>query len=152
MSGVTFAALGPLTALRDTARAALMDRATSRDAGIRDRTAAVVERVRRDGDVIRIELPGSRLFETGAARLRPGAANMVADVAGELRRNYPDQIIGIEGHTDDRGKLAHNIDLSDRREREHEDPDADGDPHRLGARVARTRNLEVVPPSHRPSW
>ena len=51
MSGVTFAALGPLTALRDTARAALMDRATSRDAGIRDRTAAVVERVRRDGDV-----------------------------------------------------------------------------------------------------
>ena len=34
------------------------------------------------------------------AQLRPGAANLVADVASELRRTYPDQIIGIEGHTD----------------------------------------------------
>jgi flagellar motor protein MotB len=56
--------------------------------------------VRRDGDVIRVELPGNRLFENGAARLRPAAANLVADVANELRRTYPDQIIGIEGHTD----------------------------------------------------
>jgi chemotaxis protein MotB len=56
--------------------------------------------VRRDGDVIRVELPGTRLFDPGQARLRPGAANLVADVATELRRNYADQILGIEGHTD----------------------------------------------------
>jgi flagellar motor protein MotB len=56
--------------------------------------------VRRDGDVIRIELPGTRLFESGGPQLKPGAANLVADVANELRRNYPDQIVGIEGHTD----------------------------------------------------
>lgn len=56
--------------------------------------------VRRDGDVIRIELPGSRLFESGSARLRPGAASLVSDAAAELLRTYPDQIIGIEGHTD----------------------------------------------------
>jgi flagellar motor protein MotB len=56
--------------------------------------------VRRDGDVIRIELPGTRLFDAAGAQLRPGAANLVADVASELRRTYPDQIIGIEGHTD----------------------------------------------------
>ena len=37
--------------------------------------------VRRDGDVIRIELPGSTLFESGSARLRPGAANLISDVA-----------------------------------------------------------------------
>ncbi|MCE5303877.1 MAG: OmpA family protein [Planctomycetaceae bacterium] len=56
--------------------------------------------VRRDGDVIRVELPGNSLFESGSARLRPGAVNLISDVAAELVRTYPDQIIGVEGHTD----------------------------------------------------
>jgi flagellar motor protein MotB len=56
--------------------------------------------VRRDGDVIRIELPGNSLFESGSSRLRAGAANLISDVAAELVRTYPDQIVGIEGHTD----------------------------------------------------
>ncbi len=56
--------------------------------------------VRRDGDVIRIELPGNSLFDSGSARLRPGAINLISDVAAELVRTYPDQIIGVEGHTD----------------------------------------------------
>jgi flagellar motor protein MotB len=56
--------------------------------------------VRRDGDVIRVELPGNSLFESGSARLRPGAANLISDVAAELVRVYPDQMVGIEGHTD----------------------------------------------------
>ena len=56
--------------------------------------------VRRDGDVIRIELSAGSLFETGSARLRPGAANLISDVAAEIARSYPDQIIGVEGHTD----------------------------------------------------
>jgi flagellar motor protein MotB len=72
--------------------------------------------VRRDGDVIRVELPGNRLFEPGGSRLRPGAANLIADVANELRRNYPDQMIGIEGHTDNDpivgGQLRNNHELS----------------------------------------
>jgi flagellar motor protein MotB len=56
--------------------------------------------VRRDGDVIRVELPGNNLFESGSARLRPGAANLISDVAAEIVRTYPDQIVGVEGHTD----------------------------------------------------
>ena len=56
--------------------------------------------VRRDGDVIRIELPGTTLFESGSARLRPGALNLISDVAAEVVRTYPDQIVGVEGHTD----------------------------------------------------
>ena len=56
--------------------------------------------VRRDGDVIRVELPGNSLFESGSARLRPAAANLIGDVAAELVRTYPDQIVGVEGHTD----------------------------------------------------
>lgn len=56
--------------------------------------------VRRDGDTIRIELPASQLFDPGGAQLHHGAAGLIAEVASELRRNYPDQIIGVEGHTD----------------------------------------------------
>lgn len=56
--------------------------------------------VRRDGDVIRLELPGAELFESGGAQLKPGAASLVGNVASELTSIYPDQIIGIEGHTD----------------------------------------------------
>ncbi len=56
--------------------------------------------VRRDGDVIRIELPGNQIFDPGGARVRPAATNMIADVAVEIRRTYPDQLLGIEGHTD----------------------------------------------------
>ena len=72
--------------------------------------------VRHDGDVIRIELPGNQLFESGGARSRPGAANLIADVAAELRRTYPDQIVGVEGHTDSDpvvgGQLRNNHELS----------------------------------------
>ena len=72
--------------------------------------------VRRDGDVIRIELPGNALFEPGAARLRPGAANLITDVAAELARTYPDQMIGIEGYTDNDpiagGQWRNNHELS----------------------------------------
>ncbi|MGW8256546.1 MAG: OmpA family protein [Thermoguttaceae bacterium] len=57
--------------------------------------------VRRDGDVIRVELPCSRLFESGTDRLRSGGPQMILSVATELMRNYPNQIIGIEGHTAD---------------------------------------------------
>ncbi|MCE5269077.1 MAG: OmpA family protein [Planctomycetaceae bacterium] len=56
--------------------------------------------VRRDGDVIRIELRGQVLFEPGTSRLRPGAPNLLSDVASEIARTYPDQMIGVEGHTD----------------------------------------------------
>jgi len=56
--------------------------------------------VRRDGDVIRIEIPASVLFESGSSRLRPGGTELIANVAAEIARTYPDQIIGIEGHTD----------------------------------------------------
>lgn len=56
--------------------------------------------VRRDGDVIRVELPSYRLFEAGNARLLPGAQQTISAAAAEILRTYPDQIIGVEGHTD----------------------------------------------------
>ncbi len=32
--------------------------------------------------------------------MKASAYNMIADVAAEIRRTYPDQILGVEGHTD----------------------------------------------------
>jgi flagellar motor protein MotB len=56
--------------------------------------------VRADGDVVRIELPAARIFEPDTARMLPQATTMLNQVAAEVMRVYPDQIIGIEGHTD----------------------------------------------------
>jgi flagellar motor protein MotB len=56
--------------------------------------------VRRDGDSICVELPSNRLFEPGTDRLRQGAPEMIVAAATELMRSYPDQMIGVEGHTD----------------------------------------------------
>jgi flagellar motor protein MotB len=56
--------------------------------------------VRHDGDVVRIELPGNRLFESGGARLLSTASTVIDAVATEVARVYPNQLIGVEGHTD----------------------------------------------------
>ncbi|MHB1033498.1 MAG: OmpA/MotB family protein [Pirellulales bacterium] len=56
--------------------------------------------VRADGDVVRIELPESQLFQPGGAQWKPGAAAVIDSVAAEVVRTYPEQIIGVEGHTD----------------------------------------------------
>lgn len=56
--------------------------------------------VRRDGDVIRVELPADQLFESGVFQFRPGAVQLITSVAAEIARLYPEQLIGVEGFTD----------------------------------------------------
>ena len=56
--------------------------------------------VRQDGDVIRVEIPTDQLFNPGTAQLKYGAEETLRSVGADLVRNYPQQIIGIEGHTD----------------------------------------------------
>jgi flagellar motor protein MotB len=56
--------------------------------------------VRRDRDVVRIELPASKLFYAGGARLLPDAGRLIDASVAEIQRAYPDHLIGIEGHTD----------------------------------------------------
>ncbi len=56
--------------------------------------------VRPDGDVVRIELPAARLFQPGSTVLQPVAGTMLDSVAAEIARVYPDQKVGVEGHTD----------------------------------------------------
>lgn len=55
--------------------------------------------VRRDNDVIRIEIPADKLFETGSSQLRPGAGRLIEDISDDLARNYPGHFIGVEGHS-----------------------------------------------------
>lgn len=56
--------------------------------------------VRPDGDLVRIELASDRLFQPASGRLTSGANTLLRSVAAELARQYPRQIIGVEGHTD----------------------------------------------------
>ena len=56
--------------------------------------------VRQDGDVIRVEMPADQLFNAGTAQLKNGADETLRSVGADLVRNYPQQMIGIEGHTD----------------------------------------------------
>jgi flagellar motor protein MotB len=56
--------------------------------------------VRRDGDVIRIELPTDQLFQYGTNQFQPNAGRLITSAAAEILRTYPGQKIGIEGHTD----------------------------------------------------
>lgn len=53
-----------------------------------------------DGDVVRVELPGDQLFEPGGARFTPRAGQLIEQVAADVLRAYPNQKIGVEGHTD----------------------------------------------------
>lgn len=56
--------------------------------------------VRQDGDVIRIELPSDQIFATGSATLTGEAVAAIDAVAKAIQQNYPQQILGIEAHTD----------------------------------------------------
>jgi flagellar motor protein MotB len=56
--------------------------------------------VRPDGDVVRIELPSDQLFNYGTAQLKMGADATLRTVAADIIQNYPQQLIGVEVHTD----------------------------------------------------
>lgn len=56
--------------------------------------------VRQEDDVIRIELPADQLFRQGTVQLVPGASQILDTVADAIVRNYPRQMVAVEGHTD----------------------------------------------------
>ncbi len=55
-------------------------------------------KVFRDGDLVRVVLPGTALFAPGSSQLKPDALGMLARVGETLARTYPNQRIGVEGH------------------------------------------------------
>jgi flagellar motor protein MotB len=57
--------------------------------------------VRRDQDCIRIEIPDHKLFQPNTYLLKPEGRSVLSRAVNEIKLNYPDQLIGVEGHTDD---------------------------------------------------
>jgi flagellar motor protein MotB len=55
--------------------------------------------MRKDGDVVRIELPADQLFASGTAQFHQGAFALLDRAASVIAQNYPQQVIVVEGHT-----------------------------------------------------
>lgn len=68
----------------------------------------------REGDTLRASLRSDVLFESGSARLQPGADAEIAQIA-EILKRQPDASLEIAAHTDNRGTERHNQELSERR-------------------------------------
>ncbi|MBJ6764829.1 OmpA family protein [Myxococcaceae bacterium JPH2] len=65
----------------------------------------------------RIRIKGNILFETGSAIIQKQSYPLLDEVATVLRKNPTLGPVQIEGHTDNRGSRALNVDLSNRRAR-----------------------------------
>ena len=72
------------------------------------------DRIAREGDTLRASLSSDVLFESGSARLQPGADTKLLQIAEVLQR-YPRTYVEVTGHTDNRGTEGFNEDLSERR-------------------------------------
>ena len=72
-----------------------------------------------DGVTLVVTMLDRILFESGKAALRTDAKGVLRRVAGLLQRDFPDRVIRVEGHTDDRpikrSKFASNWELSSAR-------------------------------------
>ena len=64
--------------------------------------------VTQDDGVVRIRIAADELFHPGTMEIQQGAPDILADVAAAIRRNYPQQIITIEAHTDNSTRRVGN--------------------------------------------
>jgi len=70
--------------------------------------------VTRDGNLLGVTFVGDVAFDTNSATVKSSFYPEIERVAGVLKQ-YPDTVIRIEGHTDNVGAEAYNMDLSLRR-------------------------------------
>lgn len=71
---------------------------------LRQRMASIQiagSQTRMDGDVIRIEIPTDRLFVPGTYQIQPSQLPLLQNLSATIRRDFPNQIIGIEAHWDE---------------------------------------------------
>ncbi len=73
-------------------------------------------RVEKRPTSVKVTLDSTVLFAKDSARIRPGAANRLHEVASDLKAKGPGTV-GIVGYTDDLGTAAHGLALSRRRAR-----------------------------------
>ena len=90
---------------------AYMDR---QEAKIREKLAGSGVRVVREGNDLRLIMPGNITFATDSAEISPqfySTLNAVAIVLNE----FPETLIEVTGHTDSTGRAEYNLQLSQRR-------------------------------------
>lgn len=66
-------------------------------------------------EVVALELEGRISFALDSAELGPGSGAVLDEVAGALLGREEVVVIEVQGHTDDSGGVAYNLDLSERR-------------------------------------
>ena len=81
---------------------------------LREQLQGTGVQVVREGDNIRLIMPGSITFQTDSYNLRPEFYATLNSVALVLSK-YADTTIRITGHTDDRGSRQYNLTLSEKR-------------------------------------
>lgn len=62
--------------------------------------------VRQEGTTIRMDIPADKLFAPGTTQLLQPGQLVLDEVAAAIAKNYPRQLIVIEGHTDNAPALA----------------------------------------------
>lgn len=88
--------------------------ADRQEAELRKATAGTGIEVQRQGDDIKLVMPGAITFQTGSTDLSPAAQFNLDKLAASFRE-YGDNNIEVTGHTDSIGSNASNIELSQKR-------------------------------------
>ncbi|MDF2176697.1 OmpA family protein [Aliiglaciecola sp. CAU 1673] len=98
-------------AIAGSAIGAYMDK---QEKELRDEMANSGVQVHRDGDELRLQMPGKVTFATGSANISSSFYAVLDDVANVLNK-YPKTTVVVEGHTDDVGSAESNQSLSEAR-------------------------------------
>ena len=72
--------------------------------------------VGRRGEVVEFTLPSDLVFDVGSEVVKPAARESLATTA-EILKRYPETLVTIEGHTDSKGLVKSNQELSEKRAR-----------------------------------
>ncbi len=86
------------------------------EAKLREELQGTGVQVAREGDNLRLIMPGNITFDTDSYNLRSGFYPVLNSV-GEVLAKYADTTIRVSGHTDNTGSRQHNQTLSERRAR-----------------------------------
>lgn len=98
-------------ALAGGAAGAYMDQ---QEAQMRQQLAGSGVDVQRQGEAIRLSLPGNVTFPTDSAQIQPQFQPTLSSLAQTLRQ-YDRTVIDIAGHTDSTGSATYNQQLSEQR-------------------------------------
>ncbi|MBA6412020.1 OmpA family protein [Parahaliea sp. F7430] len=84
------------------------------EAKLREQLQGSGVQVMREGDNLRLIMPGNITFQTDSYNLRPDFYSVLNSV-GQVLSKYADTTLRVTGHTDNTGGQQHNQNLSERR-------------------------------------